>query len=359
MTDAARTALDASDSPLAEQFDVALLDLDGVVYVGPAAVPGAREHLLQAQASGMRLAYVTNNASRTPETVAAHLRELGFPAPPESVVTSAQAAARVMAGLVPAGSPVLVVGGAGLRQALLERELRPVSSLDDEPVAVVQGFSPDIGWALLAEGAYALERGLPWVASNTDLTIPTPRGRAPGNGTLVEVLRLATGRTPVVAGKPEPPMHAEAVARTGSSAPLVVGDRLDTDIEGANRAGVPSLLVFTGVTDPVDLVLAPSELRPSFVAHDLAGLHQPHPPTTPREGAPAGSAFTCGAYTARMADGTLAVTGIADDAGTGRESDGPTDGLDGLRAACAAAWGYGVGRIEPAAVRQGLAAVLR
>ena len=358
MTNGAPTTLVPSASALAEQYDVALLDLDGVVYVGPAAVPGALEHLLAAQASGMRLAYVTNNASRTPETVASHLRDLGFPAPPESVVTSAQAAARVLAGLVPSGSRVLVVGGAGLSEALLERGLRPVSSLEDDPAAVAQGFSPDVGWALLAEGAYALERGLPWVASNTDLTIPTPRGRAPGNGTFVEVLRLATGRTPLVAGKPETPMHAEAVARTGSSAPLVVGDRLDTDIEGANRAGVPSLLVFTGVTDPVDLVLAAPELRPSFVSHDLAGLHHPHPPTT-ATGDQSGSdaAFTCGSFTASVVDGTLRVTtaGPADAADPAH----PTDGLDGLRAACAAAWAYGVGRIEPAAVRHGLAAVLR
>ena len=217
-----RTRLEPAARPLARLYDVALLDLDGVVYVGPAAVPGARDHLLAAQAEGMRLAYVTNNASRTPDVVAEHLRSLGMPARDTDVVTSAQAAARVLADLVPDGSRVLVVGGAGLYAALTERSLVPVSSAEDDPVAVVQGFSPDIGWALLAEGAYALERGLPWVASNTDLTIPTPRGRAPGNGTLVEVLRRASGREPVVAGKPEPPMHAEAVACRGYDHSLVV-----------------------------------------------------------------------------------------------------------------------------------------
>jgi ribonucleotide monophosphatase NagD (HAD superfamily) len=260
----------------------------------------------------------------------------------------------MMAGLVPAGSPVLVVGGAGLRAALVERGLHPVSSVDDDPVAVVQGFSPDIGWPLLAEGAYALERGVPWVASNTDMTIPTPRGRAPGNGTLVEVLHLATGRTPLVAGKPETPMHAEAVARTGSTSPLVVGDRLDTDIEGANRAEVPSLLVFTGVTDAADLVLAPVELRPSFVADDLAGLNEPHPPTTPVAGpSDATAGFRCGSSTARVADGVLIVT--SSDAA----ADSAAARLDGVRAACAAVWTHGVGRLEPAAVRQALARVLR
>jgi glycerol 3-phosphatase-2 len=344
MSGSPRTSLEQSVSPLATEYDVALLDLDGVVYVGPAAVAGAREHLLEARSLGMRLAYVTNNASRTPEVVASHLRDLGMPADDDDVVTSAQAAARVVAELVPPESAVLVVGGEGLRVALIERGMRPVWSADDEPVAVAQGFSPDLGWPLLAEGAYALERGLPWVASNTDLTIPTPRGRAPGNGTLVGVLRQATGRTPVVAGKPETPMHAEAVARTGSANPLVVGDRLDTDIEGANRADVPSLLVFTGVTDEADVVLATDELRPAFIADDLGGLHHPHPPTDATD-----AGFRCGSATAAVVEGALRVTLAGQ----------PSHRLDTVRAACAAAWTYGVRRLDPHAVRRELSAVLR
>jgi HAD superfamily hydrolase (TIGR01450 family) len=336
-----RDRLDASSVPLAARYDVALLDLDGVVYVGPAAVPGAEEHLRRAAEEGMRLAYVTNNASRTPDVVAAHLRSLGMPAQAGDVVTSAQAAARVLSTLVPAGSRVLVVGGAGLVAALEERELVAVSSADDSPAAVVQGFSPDVGWTLLAEGAYALERGLPWVASNTDFTIPTPRGRAPGNGTLVQVLRTATGREPVVAGKPETPMHAEAVARTGATSPLVVGDRLDTDIDGANRADVASLLVFSGVTDPADVVLALEHLRPTYLADDLAGLLQAHPPTRPD-----GQGWVCGDARAEVVEGSLVV------AGTGAR-------LDRVRAACAASWSHGVRRLDPSAVRRVLAAVLR
>lgn len=336
-----RVVLEASAVPLVERYDVALLDLDGVVYVGPHAVPGAEQHLRQAVQAGMRLAYVTNNASRTPDVVAAHLRELGMPARDADVVTSAQAAARVLAGMLEPGSRVLVVGGSGLVAALHERDLVPVASADDDPVAVVQGFSPDVGWQLLAEGAYALERGLPWVASNTDLTIPTPRGRAPGNGTLVQVLRLATGREPVVAGKPEPPMHAEAVARTGARRPLVVGDRLDTDIEGANRAGVPSLLVLSGVTDAADVVLAVEPLRPAYLADDLAGLHSTHPDTRPD-----GTGHRCGDARAEVVDGALVL-----------EPHGSR--LDAVRAACAAAWQHGVRRLDPSGVRRSLAAVLR
>jgi ribonucleotide monophosphatase NagD (HAD superfamily) len=239
---------------------------------------------------------------------------------------------------------VLVVGGEGLRAALVERGFSPVASADDEPQAVAQGFSPDLSWGLLAEGAYALERGLPWVASNTDLTIPTPRGRAPGNGTFVQVLRTATGREPLVAGKPETPMHAEAVARTDSRSPLVVGDRLDTDIEGANRADVPSLLVFTGVTDAADVVLATDELRPAFIADDLGGLHHAHPATRQD-----GDGWACGAAYAEVNDGSLTVQL---DAAAGHR-------LDAVRASCAAAWTYGVRRLDPHAVRRELAAVLR
>jgi HAD superfamily hydrolase (TIGR01450 family) len=331
--------LRAADVALAHQYDVALLDLDGVVYVGPHAVPGATDALQQAGSAGMRLAYVTNNASRPPAAVAAHLRSLGVPARDDEVVTSAQAAARVVAELVPPGARVLVVGGEGLRVALGERGLVPVATSADAPAAVVQGFAPEVGWALLAEGAYALARGVPWVASNTDLTIPTPAGRAPGNGTLVEVLRLATGRSPVVAGKPETTMHREAVLRTGATRPLVVGDRLDTDIEGATRAGVDSLLVLTGVTDAAGLVLAPPHLRPTFVAADLGGLLQPHPPTRWDDG------WCCGQAVAVVHGGLLRVTAHGGDP------------LDVVRASCAAVWNT-PGAVEADGVGEALASVL-
>jgi HAD superfamily hydrolase (TIGR01450 family) len=331
-------ALRGSDVPPAQGYDVALLDLDGVVYVGPRAVPGATEALEQAATAGMRLAYVTNNASRPPAAVAAHLRALGLPARDDEVVTSAQAAARVLADLLPPGSRVLVIGGEGLRVALRERNLEPVATSADAPAAVVQGFSPDLDWALLAEGAYALAQGLPWVASNTDLTIPTPKGRAPGNGTLVEVLRLATGRSPVVAGKPETSMHREAVLRTGATRPLVVGDRLDTDIEGATRAGVDSLLVLSGVTDAVDLVLAAPHRRPTYVAADLGGLLLPHPTARWDDG------WRCRQAVAAVHDGALVVSA----------GDDP---MDALRAACAAVWSA-PGPVAPDVVGKALASVL-
>jgi glycerol 3-phosphatase-2 len=307
---------DGSSQPLADRFDTALLDLDGVVYVGPHAVDGVPKTLAEVRRRGMRTAFVTNNASRTPETVAAHLRELGVEAKPEDVVTSAQAAATLVLGRVGVGAAVLVVGGEGLHAALIERGLRPVVSADDA-VAVVQGFAPDVDWQALAEGTFAVRRGLPWIAANMDSTVPTPRGIAPGNGALVGVIARTTGQAPVaVAGKPELALHEESVRRTGAQNPIVVGDRLDTDIEGANRAGVPSLLVLTGVATPADVVRAEPVHRPTYVAADLhAGLLEAHP-SVARDA----RGWTCGS--ARLTpDGSLTGTGI-----------------DALRAACVAAW---------------------
>jgi HAD superfamily hydrolase (TIGR01450 family) len=265
---------------LVEHHDVLLLDLDGVVYVGPHAVPGAPDALALARSTGVRLAFVTNNAARPPDVVARHLSELGVEALPEDVVTSAQAAAAMLAAELPAGARVLAVGGEGLRQALTARGLVPVPSADDGPVAVVQGFAPETSWTMLLEACVGVSAGLPWVATNTDLTIPTPRGTAPGNGALVQVVRTATGATPRVAGKPFRPLMDESCVRTGAQHALVVGDRLDTDIAGAHAAGLPSLLVLTGVSGAQELLGASPELRPTYLATDLFGLHRPH--TAPR-----------------------------------------------------------------------------
>ena len=184
-----------------------------------------------------------------------------------------------------------------------------MSAVAAGPAAVVQGYSPDIGYAELAEGALAVEAGALFVASNTDATLPTPRGRQPGNGALVQVIVTATGVRPLVAGKPEPPLHAESVQRTGARRPLVVGDRLDTDIEGACRVGADSLLVLTGVTQPADLLLAPPQRRPAYVAAGLDGLLEPHPEVTA-----AGGGFACRGWTARRAadDQRLELTGSGD-----------------------------------------------
>jgi glycerol-1-phosphatase len=302
-------------------YDVALLDLDGVVYLGGSAIPGAAQALRKAGAAGMRLAYVTNNAFRTPAAIAALLTSFGVPATPEDVVTSAQAAARLLAERLPPGAPVLVVGGSGLRMALRERGLRPVSTAAEQPRAVVQGYSPDVSYSMLAEGG---------------LTLPSQRGSQPGNGSLVQVIATATGVQPLVAGKPEPPLHRESVLRTGARHPLVVGDRLDTDIEGAHRVGADSMLVLTGVTGPAEAVLAPPSQRPTYLAEDLTGLLEPHPGITEADGA-----FGAGGWTVRLAGDRLELTG-------GGEY------IDGLRALCAAAWAPDAGIVSAESVRSAI-----
>jgi HAD superfamily hydrolase (TIGR01450 family) len=321
MSQTVRTRPDGSGQALSEAYDTALLDLDGVVYAGGNAIAYAVESLGTARAGGMHLAYVTNNALRTPDAVAEHLTELGIPTVASDVITSAQAVARLISEQVPAGARVLVIGGEGLRVALRERGLVPVDSAEDEPAAVVQGYGgPDLTWSRFAEACYAIARGVPWFASNTDLTIPGARGIAPGNGAAVEVVRIATGGEPQVAGKPLPPMHRETVLRTGAERPLVVGDRLDTDIEGAFNGEVDSLLVLTGVTDGAQLLAAPPRHRPTYVDADLRGMLTGQP-----EVVEAGAGFRCGGWTATAGSEELELAG-----------DG--EALDGLRALCAAAW---------------------
>src|SRR5216683_2852342 len=204
--------------PPAASYDVALLDLDGVVYSGPDPIDGAVDALAAARKAGLRLAFVTNNASRSPSAIAEHLTRLGVPAGSADVVTSAQAAATLIANRFPAGSPVLVAGSNGLRLAVRERGLRPVSLAADHPVAVVQGYAPDMNYGLLAEAGVAVRDGAFYVATNSDSTLPTPRGPQPGNGSLLQVIITATGTRPVVAGKPETPLHAEAAGRSRAPA---------------------------------------------------------------------------------------------------------------------------------------------
>lgn len=260
------------DSVWAGRFDVLLLDLDGVVYAGGAAVPYAVEALTSAQLAGVRLAYVTNNASRPPLAVAAHLAELGLSVTAADVVTSAQAGGRLLSAHLAAGAKVLVVGGAGLHEAVHERGFKVVAAAADDPSAVIMGFSPDISWRELAQATYAVRGGARLFATNTDRTIPTGEGIGPGNGLLVGVVAEASGSTPLVAGKPEPPLMLESVERTGARSPLVVGDRLDTDILGARNAGLPSLLVLTGVSTIEDVLSTPFSERPDYISANLRAL---------------------------------------------------------------------------------------
>lgn len=279
----------AGGSSTVDGYDVLLLDLDGVVYRGPTPVAGAVESLTAAAQAGLRLLYVTNNAARPPQAVSTHLQQLGLAADPDDVVTSAQAGAAMVREMIPVGSTVLAVGGPGVAAALEAvgllalpaaavrgRDL-PEASVASKVDAVMQGFGPDVSWRDLALAAYAVQAGAVWVATNTDRTIPRESGIAPGNGTLVDAVAAATGVRPPVAGKPHEPIMREAIKRARARTPLVVGDRLDTDIAGANNVGVDSLLVLTGVSTLSDALLADAGQRPTMVAPDLGVLSSGFP----------------------------------------------------------------------------------
>ncbi|WP_210481775.1 HAD-IIA family hydrolase [Naasia sp. SYSU D00948] len=310
--------------------DVLLADLDGVVYTGHRAIPHAVESLNAAAASGIRVGYITNNASRSDAVVAAHLAEYGLPVRPEDVVTSPQAAMRLLAGTVPEGSLILVVGGEGLTTEVERAGFRVTRSADDGPAAVVQGFAPDVGWAHLAEASFALARdrdgnGIPWIATNTDWTIPVARGIAPGNGSLVAAVHNAVGILPRVAGKPETPIFTEAVARFAARSPLFLGDRLDTDILGARRAGIRSAHVLTGIDTGKQLIAAAPDMRPDFLLEDLRQLAEPYPVVEQRK-----DVTIVGTARVALRDNRLDVL-----------ADGDRR-IDLLRAACAAVWNSGL-----------------
>lgn len=275
---------------------VVLADLDGVVYAGEGAIPYAVESLNTAALS-MRVGYITNNASRTVSKIATHLQELGLSCSDDDIVSSPQAAIHLLSTVVEPGSTILVVGGEGLIYELKKYGYTVTFNAEDHPAAVVQGFSPDVGWKQLAEATFALNAkpsseafggagvgngpGIPWVATNMDWTIPVARGVAPGNGTLVSAVHTAVGRLPLVAGKPELPIFEEAARRFGiTAAPetaLFIGDRLDTDVVGGNRAGMKTALVLTGIDQAKQLLAAPAGSRPDYILGDLRELSEPYP----------------------------------------------------------------------------------
>jgi glycerol-1-phosphatase len=306
---------------LVDGYDLVIFDLDGVIYLIDKPIAGASEAVKQLRSDGTSIAYATNNASRRAGDVAALLTGMGVPAEPGEVLTSAGASAAQLAQKLPAGSKVLVVGAEALRAEVREAGLVVVDSVEDEPAAVVQGYGPEVGWKILAEASLAVRAGALWVATNTDRTLPSPRGPLPGNGSLVSVLRTALNREPdLVVGKPAPALFETAASQAGATRPLAVGDRLDTDIEGAVGAGMDSLLVLTGVSDAAELLAAPASRRPVYVAADLSGLFgSAEAARIPLDGARERGGWT-------LAGGTL---------------DGSGDPVDALRLACRHVWGGG------------------
>lgn len=261
-----------------------LCDLDGVVYRGAAACDGAVEGLAAARAGGLPILFLTNNAARLPAEVAEHLERLGVEAHSDEVLNSSQVAASYLRQHhpVPEGGAVLPIGGPGVTAALDEQGIPLVQPSEVASrggsggiSAVVQGYGAAVGWAELAEAAYAIAAGAYWVATNTDATLPTERGQAPGNGSLIAAVAHATGRQPdLVTGKPHAPAFEIALQRLGLPADqvLMIGDRLDTDIEGAHRAGLGTALVLTGVHGRADVERAGAEQQPDLIVERIGDL---------------------------------------------------------------------------------------
>jgi glycerol-1-phosphatase len=285
-----------------DDYDAVLFDLDGVVYLGPVAVPGAAEGIAVLRDRGIKIGFVTNNAARPPVAVADHLVEIGIPATPTDVVTSAQAAAHLLSNRYGPGARILAVGGEGVTVALSEIGLVPVHSAEDNPVAVIQGYGFDLRWEELNEAAIAIHHGAHWVATNIDPTRPTDRGLVPGNGAAVAAVQMAVQTEPEVAGKPYRPLLDDTVSRLGALHPLFVGDRLDTDIAGAVNAGLDSMLVLSGTHRAEELLNAAPGERPTFVGDDLRALLRPALSVNH-----SGSEFYCGRGIASAEDGRLVI----------------------------------------------------
>ncbi|MDR3359500.1 MAG: HAD-IIA family hydrolase [Bifidobacteriaceae bacterium] len=311
---------------LREEFDVALTDLDGVLFRGNSPVEHAADSVAAARKAGLKFVFVTNNASRPPRMAAAKLGSVRIPAEREDVVTSAQAGVALMAEHIPAGERVLVVGGNGLGEAVTAAGFKLATAAIERPAAVIQGWNPALQWRDLEEAAYAIEAGAAYFATNLDKSIPTEFGLAPGNGAMVQALVVTTGVAPKASGKPHALIFHLAAARAKATKPFVIGDRLDTDLGGAANAGYPGLLVLTGVNTAADAFLARPPERPSMIGRDLRCLALPHLAPVRHDGR-----WVAGAARAWV-DGNRLVVEDAEPLGEAVPSDAA------VRAAAAASW---------------------
>ena len=331
--------LKGTDDAPAKTYHLALLDLDGVVYRGADPVEHAAEGIDRAQTLGMRMAYTTNNASRFPHVVADQLRGFGLTLDDGQVITSAVVAARMLRRHLQEGARVLVIGSDHLRDQIRLNGMVPVSKAADKPEAVIQAWYPELSWQDLAQAAFAIENGARYFTTNKDQTLPREGGMAPGNGAMLQPVILATGKQPEdSAGKPESAMYDEARWLLADSQEkifdldqcLPVGDRLDTDIEAANRGGYDSMVVLTGVARTHAILTAPARLRPTYLAEDLRGLTAPQPQPSKE----ADQIWHCGGQTAKVDDdGHVTLRALED-------GSDPISDLDAVRACACALWEY-------------------
>ncbi|WP_028709369.1 HAD-IIA family hydrolase [Propionicicella superfundia] len=309
---------------LIDAYDTAMFDLDGVIYLGPHAIGGSAEGIAGLHERGKRVGFITNNAARAATTVSDHLTSLGIPASVDEVLTSSQAGAHLLAQHLQPGAKVLVVGTSALADEVRAVGLTVVASATDEPAAVIQGYDPNLDWSSVNEACYAIHAGAVYFATNLDRNRPTERGLVPGAGPQIDAVRSSVAVEPVTAGKPDRPLLDEAVRRWSADRPIFVGDRIDTDIIGANNVAMDSLFVFTGAHGKLDLLGAGPEGRPTYIGADMRALLAP-----PRVASLAGGRATCGAAEATIVGSEIRL----DQPGGDLE-----DQLDGLWAVAQLAW---------------------
>ena len=256
---------------LVDLYDAFLFDLDGVLYRDSDPVPLAAEAVARLRAMTKRVAFVTNNSARTPEAVAARLSNVGISADIDEIETSALATAELLAGR--GVLEAFVVGEEGILQALRAKGIAIVDGDATDVEVVVVGWDRHADYAKLRTASLLVQRGAFLVATNDDASFPAPDGNWPGAGALLAAIETTTGVRAEVVGKPHAPVLRAALERAGGGRPLVVGDRLDTDIAGAVGLGWDSLLVLTGISDRADI--ASTSITPTFVAEDLSALFEP------------------------------------------------------------------------------------
>ncbi|MDR0488536.1 MAG: HAD-IIA family hydrolase [Propionibacteriaceae bacterium] len=261
---------------LVDAYDLVGFDLDGVIYIGDDAVPHAPETIAELRRRGTRVGFVTNNAQRSPQVVADHLKSLGIDACYEDIVTSAQATARIMSEALPHGCEVLALGSQAMSEELSLVGLIPVHKRSSNTQAICVGYHPELRWEDLNQGCFAVQDGAVWYACNDDLNRPTSQGTAIGMGGIIKAMSQALpGHSPIMGGKPAHPLLEETATRLGGTRRLFVGDRLDTDIEGAFNAGWDSLFVLSGSHTLADLETATKSQEPTYVGEDLRALLEP------------------------------------------------------------------------------------
>jgi len=258
-------------SPL-DRHDAVLLDLDGVVYRGDRVLPGVPE-AVHAIRERVPILFLTNNSGRTPQDVADRLRAMGVPAQAEEVLTSALATAAMLRREGHSGLTAFVIGERGIREALAGAGVRIVDGHADRADLVVVGWDRTADYAKLRTAALLVQRGARLIATNPDTSYPAPDGLWPGAGALLAAVTTTTGADPQIVGKPMRPMFDAALEATGARDPLMVGDRLDTDVSGAAALGWETLLVFSGASGPRDLTSA--EALPTYVGEGLPAVLEP------------------------------------------------------------------------------------